>query len=116
VSQNNRKASTCASVRQLGNQQSAPARTPSRSRVDLACWAAELYAQWGFSQEYGFHVIGWEHDPWCPLNPDHGLPSLWSCCECQPNAWLVLHVGTPRERRIEVLRDGIPVPPNHHAH
>ena len=83
---------------------------PNRSRTDLLRWAAALLTEHGFRHEYGFHVVEWEHDDWCPLDPKHGLPHVWSRCECQPHSRLVLHFGTNEERRIEVVRDGIPLP------
>ena len=83
---------------------------PSRSRTDLLRWAAELISAWGFKQESGFHVLDWSHDDLCPLQPDRRVPYPWSRCECEPDGTLVLHVGTTNERRIEVVRDGIPLP------
>jgi hypothetical protein len=54
-----------------------------RSRVDLARWASELLMRCGFAREYGFHLILWEHDDGCPLNPftnpGHELASQCWC-------------------------------------
>jgi hypothetical protein len=82
-----------------------------RSRADLARWAATLYARWGLSGEYGFHLIEWEHDEGCPLNPlTNAFHALSNRCECQLNGTLVLHVGTHEQRRIPVVRDGLALP------
>ena len=86
-------------------------RSAVRSRADLARWAATLYDQWGLAGEYGLHLLDWAHDDWCPLNPEtnprHELASL---CRCQPDATLVLHVGTSEERRVAIVRHGIALP------
>jgi hypothetical protein len=86
-------------------------RSAARSRADLARWAATLYDRWGLSGEYGFHLVEWEHDDGCPLNPTtNPRHKLASRCRCQPNGKLVLHLGTVEQRRIPVVRDGIALP------
>jgi hypothetical protein len=84
-----------------------------RSRADLARWAIELMTQWGLPREYGFHLVHWEHDDGCPLNPetnpDHALASQ---CRCQPDGTLVLHIGTAEERHVAIVRNGIALPCN----
>jgi hypothetical protein len=73
--------------------------------------AATLYARWGLSGEYGFHLIQWEHDDGCPLNPEtNPRHESASQCRCQPDATLVLHFGTAEQRRIPVVREGIALP------
>ena len=81
-----------------------------RSQADLLRWGAELLRKWGLRRAYGFHLIEWAHDEWCPLHPRHLGRHVWSLCECQADGTLVLHVGTTYERRIEVVRNGIPLP------
>jgi len=82
----------------------------SRSRTDLARWAAELVMQRGLP-ERGFHVLVWEHDVACPLHPDSAEPEgLSKRCHCRPNGTLVLHLGTADERRVAVVRDGNALP------
>jgi hypothetical protein len=82
-----------------------------RSRVDLARWASELLMRCGFAREYGFHLILWEHDDGCPLNPfTNPGHELASQCWCQPNGTLVLDFGTANERRLPVVRDGVALP------
>ena len=82
---------------------------PGRSQRDLRRWGAELLIQNGFRAEHGYHIVVWEHDDGCPLHPDHaGCAS--SRCRCQPDATLVLHVGTPQQREVDVVREGIPLP------
>jgi hypothetical protein len=85
-------------------------RSAARSRVDLARWAATLLDRWGLPGEYGFHLIDWAHDDGCPLNPTtNPRHELASECRCQPDGTLVLHIGTPNERRIALVRDGVPL-------
>ena len=41
--------------------------------------------------------------------PDHaGCAS--SRCQCQPDATLVLHVGTSQQREVDIVQEGIPLP------
>ena len=79
---------------------------PGRSRADLLQWSAELLRSWGLGREIGLHMIGWAHDEGCPLHPDSG-PSPCGRCQCQPDGMLILDVGTPHERHVDVVRDGI---------
>jgi hypothetical protein len=81
---------------------------PSRSQADLTFWALELWTQQEHPREPGFHLIEWEHDDPCPLNPIHGFRLAGRRCQCRPHGTLVLHVGTPQERRVAIIRDGIP--------
>lgn len=85
------------------------ANPTGRSRTDLMRWAGYVMARWGLRHERGFHVIEWAHDDWCSLHPDRGSPDAWSRCQCEPDGTLVLHVGTPHERRVQVVRNGISV-------
>jgi hypothetical protein len=83
----------------------------SRSRADLDKWGVELWRRAGLRGEYGFHLLSWEHEEWCPLHPTHDrAEDAGSCCECQPNCALILHVGMPDERRVELVRDGVALP------
>lgn len=84
------------------------ARTSWRSRADLAHWGTELAVRWGAAREHGFHVVVWDHDENCPLNPvTNTLPELKSECHCQPDGTLVLRFGTAEQRRIPVVRAGV---------
>jgi hypothetical protein len=86
-------------------------RSAARSRADLARWAATLYARWGLSGEQGLHLVHWEHDDACPLNPDtNPRDELANQCRCQPDGTLVLHIGTAEERRVAIVRHGIALP------
>ena len=86
-------------------------RSAARSRADLLRWAANLYARWGLLGDYGLHLIVWGHDEGCPLNPDtNPQHELATHCRCQPDGTLVLHIGTAKQRRIPVVRDGIALP------
>jgi hypothetical protein len=84
--------------------------TSDRSQSDLMRWAACLMERWGFRYAYGFDMIGWSHDQWCALHPNHGPALLSSRCTCEPDATIVLHIGTANERRIPVVRDGVELP------
>jgi hypothetical protein len=82
-----------------------------RSRFDLARWAADLMQQWELTREYGFHLIVWDHDEHCPLNPGTSTAIVPSArCRCQPNGTLVLHAGCADERRIPVVVEGVALP------
>ncbi len=82
---------------------------PGRSDADLLRWGVELLSSWGLEREVGLHMIGWAHDDWCPLNPDSwSFP--WGRCRCQPDGTLILDVGTPHERHVDVVQDGMPLP------
>ena len=80
-----------------------------RSNADLLQWGVQLLTSWGLEREVGLHMIGWAHDEGCPLHPDGGR-SPWGRCQCQPDGTLILHLGTPHECRVHVVRDGIPLP------
>ena len=80
-----------------------------RSNADLLRWGAELLTSSGLRQEYGYHFVLWLHDDFCPQNPENGAPP-WGRCQCQPDAVLILHIGTPYERRLDIVRDAIPLP------
>ncbi len=80
-----------------------------RSDADLHQWGAEILTRWGLQHEFGCHLIEWAHDDGCPQHPNHGgRPG--SRCWCRPDGTLVLHIGMPQERRVEVVRDGIALP------
>ena len=79
------------------------------SRTDLRRWTAELATKWGL-QGVGFHLIVWGHDPWCSHHPHHLEQCPGDRCYCQPNATVVLHVGTPHERLVDLVRYGIALP------
>ena len=80
-----------------------------RSDADLLQWGAEILTRWRLQHEFGYHLVVWSHDDWCPQQPDNRAHDL-SRCRCQPDAAILLHVATPHERRVEVVRDGIPLP------
>jgi len=87
------------------------ARTSWRSRADLARWGTELAVRWGAARQYGFHIVVWDHDEDCPLNPvTNTFHWLSEGCQCQPDGVLVLHAGCGDERRIPVVRDGVALP------
>jgi hypothetical protein len=86
-----------------------------RSAADFALWGLALLRSSGYADECGFHVVDWAHDDWCPLHPDNRSADAPNRCHCQPDATLVLHVGTPYERRIEVVREGVPLTRGSHA-
>ena len=86
-----------------------PTPASGRSQGDFLRWGAELLIQHGFAAEPGFHVTRWEHDEGCPLHPDL-VWCGWSRCQCQPDATLVLHIGTPQQREVPVVLEGIPLP------
>ena len=86
-----------------------PLNSGGRSQTELIRWGGELLIQNGLSAEHGFHVVVWEHDEGCPLHPDAGGDAS-SRCRCQPDGTLVLHVGMPEQREVDVVRDGIPLP------
>ena len=86
-------------------------QSAARSRADLARWAASLLHLWVAAREDGFHLVDWQHDDECPLNPgSRPSPQPSTPCRCQPDATLVLHVGTAAERRVAIVRDGIALP------
>ena len=102
------KKSTTASNRlNGGSSRSMPAS--GRSQRDLIKWGAELVIRNGFHAEHGYHVVVWAHDEGCPLHPDHA-GSASGRCRCQPDATLVLHVGTPQQREVNIVQEGIPLP------
>ena len=85
-----------------------PTPASGRSQLDLLRWGVELI-QSGFHAEHGYHIVVWEHDEGCPLHPDL-VWCGWSRCQCQPDATLVLHVGTPQQREVRIVQEGIPLP------
>ena len=87
-------------------------RSAALSRDDFARWAAALLRRWGLSREFGFHLVEWAHDAGCPLNQvTNPGAELSSRCECQPDGSLILHVGTPAQRCIPVVLDGVELAP-----
>src|SRR5262249_13819569 len=85
------------------------ASAPSRSCADLLLWAVSLAHQRGLFPSYGFHWMVWAHDPGCPLHPDATESSVLRRCLCQPDATLVIDIGLVTERRIPLIRDGVPL-------
>src|SRR5262245_8346359 len=80
------------------------------SREDLVRWGAELVREWGVACDPGYHVIVWEHDEACPLNPmTNPRHESASGCRCRPDGSLLLHVGTAEQRRLPLVRDGVPL-------
>lgn len=86
-----------------------------RSRSDFVLWGFELLKNSGHLNDAGFHLVVWTHDDWCPLHPAHPSAQIARQCQCQPDATLILNVGTADERRIEVIRDGISLARGCHA-
>jgi hypothetical protein len=80
-----------------------------RGHADFVLWTAELLLRWGVPR-VGLHVIEWRHDAHCPLHPPRVVRLRPGRCTCRPDAELVLNFGTPVERRIEVVRNGIALP------
>jgi hypothetical protein len=88
----------------------------ARSRRDLAQLAAVALANSGWVGVGGFHLVRWEHDATCLLNPEaNPHHELANECVCELDGTLVLDVGTPAEREIPIMRDGIALPPRSSA-
>ena len=80
-----------------------------RSQLDLLRWGAELLIRHGFRAEHGVHVVVWLHSKSCQLYPNRVVRAS-SRCRCRPDATIVLHVGTPQQRQVDIVREGIPLP------
>jgi hypothetical protein len=83
---------------------------PSRSRSDLLNWGTALLIERGYSGGGGqVHLVELAHELGCAMHPERA-PGPWSRCSCAVDITIVVDAGTRNEHRIEVVRDGAPLP------
>ena len=85
-----------------------------RTRSDLDTLGISL-VEWMVLGRAGFHMIEWTHAGWCPLHCGAWLSDASTRCECDPDATLLLDVGTPHEQRISIVSEGIPLGRTNHV-
>lgn len=79
--------------------------------ASLTQWAAALIAEWSWLGTFGDLRVGWFHQAGCPR---HLAGSRWMYrhrCGCLPDLIALLSPGSLDERRVYLIRSGVPVCP-----